>query len=84
MCVCRRQLLALREQHGFLLAIDDAHATLVCDRHPCSALLGGAQHRAAAAADAAAEVGELCKKADVVVGTMSKVRMYVCVTVWCV
>ena len=25
-------LLALRQQHGFLLAVDDAHATLVCER----------------------------------------------------
>ena len=56
-------LLALRQQHGFLLAVDDAHATLVCER---------SRRTRGVAAEAAAEVAALCKQADVVVGTMSK------------
>ncbi len=72
MGVRHRELLALRDKHGFLLVLDDAHATLVCDGHADSALQHSAHGRAGSLAAAAADISELCKRADVVVGTMSK------------
>ena len=72
MGVRHRELLALRDKHGFLLVLDDAHATLVCDGHAQSSLQRSAHGRAGTLAAEAADMSQLCKRADVVVGTMSK------------
>ncbi|XP_020093287.1 8-amino-7-oxononanoate synthase-like isoform X4 [Ananas comosus] len=50
------ELVALRRKHGFLLAIDDAHATLVCGES------GGG----------AAEIYECEDEVDICIGTLSK------------
>nr|CAD1835085.1 unnamed protein product [Ananas comosus var. bracteatus] len=50
------ELVALRKKHGFLLAIDDAHATLVCGES------GGG----------AAEIYECEDAVDICIGTLSK------------
>lgn len=65
-------LLALRREHGFLLVVDDAHATLVCDRSSKSRLAESSRGVASRLAQDASQVALLCKQADVVVGTMSK------------
>ena len=65
----RRELLALREQHGFLLVIDDAHATLVCDRsRPEAPPVARREQAVSTAAEEAAAVADMSKHADIVVG----------------